>query len=250
MTTFLGIIPARFASTRFPGKPLIDIKGKTMIQRVYEQASKAINDVVVATDDKRIFEEVKCFGGKVLMTSAEHRSGTDRCYEAFNLYTQEFLGKFDVIINIQGDEPFIEPGQIELLKTCFQDSSVDISTLIKKIEDNEAIFDPNRPKVVINKKGEAMYFSRSPVPYIRGVEKEKWKNGNTFYQHIGMYAYRSKALSEITKMEQSELEKVESLEQLRWLENGLKIKTALTQIDSYGIDTPEDLARLLTMGIL
>jgi 3-deoxy-manno-octulosonate cytidylyltransferase (CMP-KDO synthetase) len=245
MSTFLGIIPARYASTRFPGKPLADIKGKPMIQWVYERALQAIKEVIVATDDKRIFDTVKAFGGKAVFTSEHHQSGTDRCFEAFELFQKSQNLLFDVVINIQGDEPFIRPDQIELLKTCFDDDSVDIATLVKKIDNNSIVFDPNKPKVVVNKKMEAMYFSRSAIPYLRNEKEQNWSKKHNFFQHIGMYAYRAKALAAVTKFEQSALEKAESLEQLRWLENGLKIKTAETEFESFGIDTPEDLKKAL-----
>ncbi|MBN1116739.1 MAG: 3-deoxy-manno-octulosonate cytidylyltransferase [Bacteroidales bacterium] len=250
MNQFLGIIPARYGSTRFPGKPLADIGGKPMIQRVCEQASKALDNVVVATDDERIYKVVKDFGGKVVMTSSEHRSGTDRCFEAFKKYSEERNTLFDVVINIQGDEPFIRPDQIELLKSCFESESTDIATLIKKIDDTEVVFNENKPKVVVNRFNEALYFSRSPVPFIRSAEKQQWDKKHSFYQHIGMYAYRVSVLEEIIKMPFGLLEQAESLEQLRWLENGLKIKTAVTDYESYGIDTPEDLSKAIQMGML
>jgi len=250
MPEFLGIIPARYASTRFPGKPLADIKGKPMIVRVYERAKQALDNVVVATDDARIFEAVKNAGGKVVVTSAEHPSGTDRCREAMEIYQIESEKEFDIIINIQGDEPFIRPEQILLLMNSFKDPSIDIATLIKVIEDPNLIFDVNKPKVVVNRKKEALYFSRSPIPNIRGFENDEWFDRHIFYQHIGMYAYKANVLTEITKLEQGILEKAESLEQLRWLENGFKIKTALTEQESYGIDTPEDLAHALKLNLI
>jgi 3-deoxy-manno-octulosonate cytidylyltransferase (CMP-KDO synthetase) len=250
MPEFLGIIPARYASTRFPGKPLADIKGKPMIVRVYERAKQALDNVVVATDDARIFEAVKNAGGKVVVTSAEHPSGTDRCREAMEIYQIESGKEYDIIINIQGDEPFIRPEQILLLMNSFKDPSIDIATLIKVIEDPNLIFDVNKPKVVVNRKKEALYFSRSPIPNIRGFENDEWFDRHIFYQHIGMYAYKANVLTEITKLEQGILEKAESLEQLRWLENGYKIKTALTEQESYGIDTPEDLAHALKLNLI
>lgn len=250
MTSFLGIIPARFASTRFPGKPLADIKGKTMIQRVYEQASKALEQVVVATDDSKIVSAVENFGGKVVMTSETHQSGTDRCFEALQIVEKENDSLFDVVINIQGDEPFIRQDQIELLKKCFVEAHIDIATLVKQIENESIVFDPNKPKVILNNNQEALYFSRSPIPFVRGEKKEKWLDSHVFFQHIGMYAYRVKALREITSLKQSSLEKAESLEQLRWLENGYKIKTAITQYESFGIDTPADLKRALDLDLI
>jgi 3-deoxy-manno-octulosonate cytidylyltransferase (CMP-KDO synthetase) len=250
MPDVLGIIPARYASTRFPGKPLADINGKPMIMRVYERAKQALDDVIVATDDARIYDSVKNAGGEVVITSSMHQSGTDRCKEAMELYQNEVRDKFDIIVNIQGDEPFIRSEQILLLIGAFKDSSVDIATLIKVIEDPGLIFDINKPKVVINNKKEALYFSRSPIPFIRGFENDEWFDRHIFYQHIGMYAYRADVLTEITKLEQGILERAESLEQLRWIENGYKIKTALTEIESYGIDTPEDLVHALKLNLI
>ncbi len=250
MNKFLGIIPARYSSTRFPGKPLADIKGKPMIQLVYEQASKALEEVVVATDDTRIYDAVKGFKGKVVMTSAAHPSGTDRCFEALLNYQKQTGRQFDVVINVQGDEPFIQPRQIEQIKTCFEEKSTDIATLIKKIQTNEVVFDPNKVKVVINKNHEALYFSRSPIPYLRQHDHSSWYAMHDFFLHIGMYAYRSKVLSEITRLDAGKLEQAESLEQLRWLENGFRIKTAETLHESHGIDTPEDLQKALSMGII
>lgn len=249
MIKFIGIIPSRFASTRFPGKPLADINGKTMIRRVYERALEVLDTLIVATDDERIYSEVSSFGGKVVMTSESHQSGTDRCYEALTKFSESSGNRYDVVINIQGDEPFIRPDQIELLKGCFKDAYVDIATLIKPVENNDLLFDPNKPKVVVNNRGEALYFSRSPIPYIRDTLKENWQNRHQFYQHIGMYAYRSDILKKITGLKITKLEKAESLEQLRWLENGMKIQTAVTAYESYGIDTPEDLNRVLKLGL-
>ena len=240
---FAGIIPARFASTRFPGKPLVDIGGKSMIQRVYEQVSKVLNDVYVATDDERIYDAVVAFGGKVIMTSDQHRSGTDRCYEAYTKLPTEF----DVIINIQGDEPFIQPSQIEALKMCFEDETTQIATLVKPIavsETDSLLFNPNSPKVVLDKNNCALYFSRSPIPYRRGAEEKDWASLHTYYKHIGIYAYRTQVLAEITSLEPSILEMAESLEQLRWLENGYKIKVGFTDVETVGIDTPEDLEKV------
>lgn len=242
---FIGIIPARYASSRFPGKPLADMDGKPMIQRVYEQVIQAVDDVCVATDDERIEAAVKAFGGKVVMTSDKHRSGTDRCFEAY----QKIGKEFDVVINIQGDEPFIHPEQIETIKACFTDDEIQIATLVKPFrpdDDFEAtLFNPNSPKVVVNKKMEAMYFSRSIIPYIRGKKYTEWLPSHTFYKHIGMYAYRADVLAEITALPQSTLELAESLEQLRWLENGYRIKVGITEQETIGIDTPEDLEKAL-----
>lgn len=239
---FLAVIPARYASTRFPGKPLALIGDKPMIQHVYEQAKKAVEDVVVATDDKRIYDAVEGFGGQVLLTSDKHRSGTDRCFEAL----QKMSGEYDVVINIQGDEPFIQPEQIETLKACFTDPKTEIATLIKPF-DKDALWDdlssPNTPKVVINKRMEAMFFSRSVIPYLRGTDRTKWLKTHTYYKHIGLYAYKTNILAEITDLEPSALEKAENLEQLRWLENGYSIKVGITHQQTIGVDTPEDLEK-------
>lgn len=236
---FIAIIPARFQSTRFPGKPLAQLDGKPIIQWVYENAAKAIEHVFVATDDERIYQAVEAFGGKAVYTSANHQSGTDRCAEAARKVAQYL--KFDVVINIQGDEPFIRPEQVEGLKSCFDSSATEIATLIKPITNAAEITNINRPKVVINQKQEAMYFSRSPIPFVRDSQPEEWITRNTFYSHIGMYAYRYDVLLQLTKLPLGTLEKAESLEQLRWLENGYRIKTAQTQFENIGIDTPEDL---------
>ncbi len=242
---FIGVIPARFESTRFPGKPLIDIKGKPMIQRVYEQASKALKEVVVATDDKRIVEAVKAFGGNVVMTSSGHESGTDRCAEAVKRYSGERKILFDVVINIQGDEPFIEPAQIEALKHCFDNAATDIATLAYPTRDAGLILDPNKVKVVTTTNGRALYFSRNPIPYVRGVEPKQWGESCEYKIHLGVYGYRSAVLERITTFGQGNLEKNESLEQLRWLENGLYIMTGVTNHQSIGVDTPKDLEKIL-----
>lgn len=241
---FIGIIPARYQSSRFPGKPLAIIGNKPMIQWVYENVAKAVSEVWVATDDERIFEAVESFGGKAIETLSTHQSGTDRCAEAALKIAKET--DFDIVINVQGDEPFIQPKQIELLKSCFS-SDADIATLIKRIETSEELFNPNRPKVVTDNRKNALYFSRSTVPYIRGSENEDWLSKQTFWAHIGMYAYKTDILQKISKLEQGELEMAESLEQLRWLENGFKIKTAVTEHQSMGIDTPEDLTEALQL---
>ncbi len=243
----LGIIPARFASTRFPGKPLVLLGDRTIIQRVYEAAHKATQWVYVATDDTRIFDEVKRFGGNVIMTSTSHTSGTDRCAEALDIIEKETSLRFDVVINIQGDEPFIQPEQIIQLAALFNDPASQITTLVKKISAHEDIFDPNKPKVVLDKNDFALIFSRSPIPYIRGLAKEDWPGDFNFYKHIGIYGYRTEVLREITKLTPSESELAESLEQLRWLSNGYRIKTATTMHESIGIDTPEDLERAIGM---
>ncbi|MDR1783622.1 MAG: 3-deoxy-manno-octulosonate cytidylyltransferase, partial [Dysgonamonadaceae bacterium] len=237
---FLGVIPARYASTRFPGKPLADMAGKPMLQRVYERVSGLFDKTVVATDDERIFDAVTRFGGEVVMTSPEHRSGTDRCYEA----ALKVGGGYDAIVNVQGDEPFIKPTQIELLKSCFDERDTQIATLVKPFSpdaDFETLFNPNSPKVVLNSRNEAIYFSRSIIPYIRGKEHTEWLKSAVFYKHIGIYAFRSEILAEITALPQSTLEKAESLEQLRWIEYGYAIKCGITDEETIGIDTPEDL---------
>jgi len=238
---FIGIIPARFQSTRFPGKPLVLLGQKPIIQWVYENAKKALSEVYVATDDERIYQTVEAFGGKAVYTSADHQSGTDRVAEAARKIAETI--RFDVVINIQGDEPFIHPEQIEGLKDCFISSETEIATLIKPITSAVEITNINRPKVVINQNQEAMYFSRSAIPFVRDSKPEEWINRNTFYSHIGMYAYRYDILLELTKLPTGILEKAESLEQLRWLENGYRIKTAQTQFENIGIDTPEDLVQ-------
>ena len=247
---FIGIIPARFASTRFPGKPLADILGKTMIQRVYEQASKAIEDVWVATDDQRIFDAVKAFNGNVVMTSVDHRSGTDRCAEAVTIIS-EITGKdYDVVINVQGDEPFIQPQHIPSIIECFTGSpDTSIATLIQPIRIAEDVFRADMVKVVLDNELNAIYFSRSPIPHIARVDPSQWLEHATFFGHIGLYAYRKSTLHQLSKLTAGTLEKVESLEQLRWLENGFKIKTCLTDSDNFGIDTPEDLEKVIASGI-
>lgn len=239
---FIAIIPARYASTRFPGKPLAILGGKTVIKRVYEQVSRAIDNVLVATDDERIFNHVLGFGGKAVMTSNQHRSGTDRCWEAY----QSNGGDEDIIINVQGDEPFILPEQIEALKSCFDDETTDIATLVKPFDKSRTygeLENPNSAKVVINSNMNALYFSRSVIPYLRGIDKELWPSKHQYYTHLGIYAYRAKVLERITSMKPSSLEIAESLEQLRWLENGMTIKVGLTQHSSIGIDTPQDIER-------
>jgi len=245
---FVGIIPARFASTRFPGKPLVNIAGKTMIERVYEQVSKALTDVYVATDDKRIFDAVLAFGGKAIMTSDKHRSGTDRCYEAFSKLEEWF----DVVINVQGDEPFIQPEQIVELQRCFEEPKTQIATLAKKITEKDgldSLQNPNNPKLVVNKQNEALYFSRSVIPYRRSAEPENWILLHPYLKHVGIYAYRADVLRELTLLEQSPLEIAESLEQLRWLENGYRIKVGFTDVETIGIDTPEDLEKVKEMFV-
>lgn len=237
---FLGIIPARYASTRFPAKPLAMLGGKTVIQRVYEQVVGILDDAYVATDDERIEVAVKAFGGKVVMTSVHHKSGTDRCYEACT----KIGGNFDIVVNIQGDEPFIQVSQLETVKACFDDPTTQIATLVKPFTvDNgfEALENVNSPKVVLNRNMNALYFSRSIIPYQRNAQKKNWLKNHTYYKHIGLYAYRVEVLKEITSLPQSVLELAESLEQLRWLENGYTIKVGFTEVETIGIDTPQDL---------
>lgn len=243
---FIGIIPARYASTRFPGKPLADMKGKYMIQRVYEQARKVLDHVCVATDDDRIFNTVQSFGGEVVMTSTQHRSGTDRCFEAY----RTLGGHEDVVINIQGDEPFIKPEQIESLIACFDSPQTQIATLVRPFEAAEGyeeLANPNSPKVVLNERHEALCFSRSIIPYLRGVEPAEWLSRHTYYKHIGMYGYRADVLGQITCLPQSSLELAESLEQLRWLQNGYTIKVGITTQETIGIDTPADLEKAIAL---
>jgi 3-deoxy-manno-octulosonate cytidylyltransferase (CMP-KDO synthetase) len=243
----IGIIPARYASTRFPAKPLVEINGKSMIQRVYEQAKKstALDHVVVATDDQRIFDAVVDFGGEVVMTSENHQSGTDRCLEA----ALQMEVEFDVVVNIQGDEPFISPSQIDLILSCFTQENTEIATLVKLIEDANTLWDPNKPKVVLDDDDFAILFSRQCIPYLRGVEKENWNEVFNFYKHIGMYAYRIEILKEICNLKPSRLEKAENLEQLRWIESGYRIKTAITEEEAFSIDTPDDLEELIKLDL-
>lgn len=236
------VIPARYASTRFPGKPLALLGGRSIIEHVYRQAIKAVPDVVVATDDERIVACVESFGGRAVMTSSEHQSGTDRCYEAL----QRVGGEYDIVVNVQGDEPFIHPEQIEALIDRFNDATIDISTLVKpfSVEDGvEALENPNTPKVVVSHDMKALYFSRSVVPYMRDVERDEWLKHHTYYKHLGIYAFRRRVLAEVTALPQSSLELSEKLEQLRWLEGGYTIAVTITDIETIGIDTPEDLVR-------
>lgn len=245
---FLALIPARYASTRFPGKPLADIHGKSMIRRVFERCTAVFGDnCYVATDDERIAQAVRDFGGRVIMTSTEHRSGTDRCAEALDTAERLTGQSFDVVVNIQGDEPFIATEQLEQVRGCFDDPATQIATLVKPFTTGEDIFNENSPKVVLSASGEALYFSRSVIPFLRGIPREEWQQRHTYYKHIGLYAYRSGALRAVTKLEPSALEKAESLEQLRWLENGFRIRTAVTTLESHAIDTPEDLRRVLEL---
>jgi 3-deoxy-manno-octulosonate cytidylyltransferase (CMP-KDO synthetase) len=238
----VGIIPARYASTRYPGKPLINIMGKSMIQRVYERAmeSKLLTKVVVATDDARIVSHVEEFGGTCLLTAANHPSGTDRCFEALSLLDE----KFDYVINIQGDEPFIVPEQIdELAKVC--DGEAELLTQMIKVSSEESLFDVGEVKIVLNDRQEALYFSRMVIPFLKGVDQSQWHLNHNYYRHVGMYAYRADVLETLTKLKPSSLEQAESLEQLRWLENGFKIRLVQTKYESHCIDTPEDLEKVL-----
>ena len=239
---FLCIIPARYASTRFPAKPLAILGGKPVIERVYEQVVQNMDAVYVATDDQRIFDAVKGFGGKVVMTGTDLKSGTDRCQQAY----QKIGEKYDVIVNVQGDEPFIHPSQLDAIKRCFDDPTTQIATLVKPFTPGQgfdALANVNSPKVVVDKNMRAIYFSRSIIPYIRKGEQKDWLSMHTYYKHIGLYAYRAEVLAEITSLPQSSLEIAESLEQLRCIENGYTIKVGITDIETIGIDTPDDLAR-------
>ncbi len=238
----VAIIPARYASTRFEGKPLAQLGGVSVIERVHGRVSSVVDTVVVATDDERIASAVRAFGGRAIMTSPLHKSGTDRCWEAYTKLSENA----DIVINVQGDEPFIDPTQIKSLIDCFDSEQVDIATLVKPFEPTDSIDmleNPNSPKVVIDNNMRAIYFSRSVIPYLRGVAKEEWLRKHTYYKHIGMYAFRTAALSRVTTLPQSSLEMTESLEQLRWIENGYKIGVGVTNIETIGIDTPEDLQR-------
>ncbi len=240
----IGIIPARYASTRFPGKPLIDIEGKSMIHRVYEQASKAkaLTDVVVATDDERIKQHVEAFGGKVVMTREDHPSGTDRCWDALS----QMDGEYKYVVNIQGDEPFIDPQQIDSLALML-DGQIELATQMIPVDSYDVLFDMGEVKIVLNENNEALYFSRMVIPYIKGVDQSVWHKHHNYYRHVGMYAYRTDVLEQITKLSVSSLEKAESLEQLRWLEKGYKIKCVVTTFDSHCIDTPEDVEKVLKL---
>jgi 3-deoxy-manno-octulosonate cytidylyltransferase (CMP-KDO synthetase) len=248
--SFIAIIPSRYGSTRFPGKPLADINGKTMIQRVFEQASKSFDTVYVATDDKRIAGAIESFGGKYIMTSRRHKSGTDRLAEAIEKI-RELEGKdFDVVVNVQGDEPFVQPEQFEQIKKPFRFKRTQIATLAKPVINQEDIFNTNKPKVILNRKNEAIYFSRSPIPFVRGKREHKWIFQHQFFKHIGLYAYRYKVLKEIAALERTPLEIAESLEQLRWIENGYKIRVELTEHEAVSIDTKKDLERLEHIGLI
>ena len=235
----IGIIPARYASSRFPGKPLAKLGGKYVIQRVVEQVGAVLDDVYVATDDECIYNTVTSMGAKAVMTRSDHQSGTDRIAEAL----EKIDGNFDVVVNIQGDEPFIQKSQIETVVACFNDADTQIATLGKKFATIEEAKNPNSPKIILDNRSYAMYFTRALAPYIRGKEESQWIDVYPFLKHIGLYAYRTEVLREVTKLPQSPLELAEGLEQLRWLQNGYKIKVGLTEVETVGIDTPEDLQR-------
>ena len=241
----IGIIPARYASSRFPGKALTLINGKPMIEWVYKQASKAnlLQEVYVATDDARIQKAVEAFGGKVLLTSTNHRSGTERCNEAAGKLQKQGI-EMDAVINIQGDEPLINPQQIDIVASLFSDNTIQIASLVKKITRSEELFDPNVVKAIVGSKGKAIYFSRQTIPFLRDKEKGQWLETHSFYKHIGIYGYTTRVLGEIVLLKESPLEKAESLEQLRWLENGFEITIKETEFESFGIDTPEDLLKI------
>lgn len=236
----LGIIPARYASSRLPGKPLADIHGKSMIQHVYRRAFTAVDDLLVATDDVRIQQEVERFGGKAIITSEAHSTGTNRCLEAYEIFANKHH-EVDVIINIQGDEPMIEANEIRTLAQLFSQEETELATLVKQIETQAELDNTTGCFVVINKLDEALYFSRALIPVLRNYNRPEWLGKHRFYKHLGMYAYRPDALRAFAQMEQSPLELAESLEQNRWLENGRKIKVGFAQSESLSVDTPEDL---------
>ena len=236
---FIGIIPARYASTRFPGKPLALLGGKPVIQHVYEKVAAVLETAYVATDDERIYDVVKSFGGQVVMTRTDHKSGTDRIEEAI----EKIGGEWDVVVNVQGDEPFVAKSQLDTICHCFDDPTTQIATLGKPFESMEAVQNPNSPKIVVDNMGFAMYFSRSVIPYVRGKEESSWLTHYPFLKHLGIYAYRKDVLRQVTQLPQSSLEIAESLEQLRWLQNGFKIKVGTTDVETVGIDTPQDLER-------
>jgi 3-deoxy-manno-octulosonate cytidylyltransferase (CMP-KDO synthetase) len=246
---FVALIPARYASSRFPGKPLADLLGKPLIQHVYERGRQVFDLVYVATDDTRIELAVKGFGGKSVLTSPLHKSGTDRCAEAGRILLPHGTGS-DIIINIQGDEPFIQEDQLNLLCACFKDESIQIATLANPVLTEEELANPNIVKVIRDKYCKALYFSRYPIPYLRDDTRQNRIHRFRYLRHLGIYAYRYPVLQEITGLPQSPLEKTESLEQLRWLENGYPVHVELTETESYGIDTPEDLeaARNMILG--
>lgn len=245
MTKVYGIIPTRYSSTRFPGKPLVEIKGKSMVQRVYEQSCQCekLHAVIVATDDERIFDHVSSFGGRVVMTSVDHISGTSRLGEVIQIIEGIDLQN-DIVVNIQGDEPFIDPLQIDLVLDVFSNPEVQIGTLISKIVNPDDLFNPNVVKVIVDKARKALLFSRSAIPFVRGRNNNDWLENGSFYRHIGLYAYKANVLNKLIELPESEIEKLESLEQLRWLYNGYSIFTSESDIETIGIDTPEDLLKL------
>lgn len=239
---FIALIPARYASTRFPGKPLAELAGKPIIQHVYERTAAVFPDVCVATDDSRIQQAVEAFGGRAVLTSTSHRSGTDRCLEAY----ERLQSKADVVVNVQGDEPFIAASQLQAVMQCFEDPSTEIATLVKPFGPQasfEELSNPNSPKVVVDRHDHALYFSRSVIPYLRGIPETEWTSRHTYLKHIGLYAYRASVLQRIARLPQGQLEQCESLEQLRWLQAGLNIKVGYTEVETIGIDTPADLQR-------
>lgn len=246
MNRILGIIPARYASVRFPGKVLADIGGKTMLRRVYEQVSRcsSLDKIVVATDHELIAEEVRRFGGEAVMTRSDHPGGTDRCFEAL----QKMPERFSHVINIQGDEPFIKPSQIDLIAEALRHPDTEIATLIIKADSLAQLTDPGEAKVVISMRGEALYFSRQPIPYLRDIPFENWLQHHVFYRHVGIYGYRSDVLEAVARLTPSSLEQCEKLEQLRWLENGFRIRTVITKEDSFCVETPDDLAKAVEMA--
>ncbi|MCD6113011.1 MAG: 3-deoxy-manno-octulosonate cytidylyltransferase [Bacteroidales bacterium] len=244
----LGIIPARYASSRFPGKPLAIINGKSMIQRVYEQACKAkiLSEVIIATDSEAIANHIKTFNGKYIITSENHKSGTERCNEVLEkLQVKNPEKKYDIVINIQGDEPYINPEQIKIVTNCFKDENVDIATLIKKIDSQDELTNPNVVKVVTDNDKNAIYFSRSPIPFLKNIDSKEWLKHQNYYKHIGIYAYKTEVLKKITKLKTGILEKAEGLEQLRWIENGYSIKTEITDYESHAVDVPEDILKFI-----
>jgi 3-deoxy-manno-octulosonate cytidylyltransferase (CMP-KDO synthetase) len=239
----IAIIPARYNSTRFPGKPLAMIGEKPMVQHVYERCKEVFQHVVVATDDERIAHAVEQFGGKCVITSSLHKSGTERCAEAAHALYNEI--EFDIVVNVQGDEPFIMPEQLELVLSAFENRETQIATLCAPIKTNSILFDPNKVKVVKSVQGQALYFSRQAIPFQRDPEPEKWLDNTEYFMHLGLYAFRRETLFEITGLEATALENAEKLEQLRWLENGYRIQLAVSDRASPGVDTPDDLERLL-----
>jgi len=246
MTKAIAIIPARYASKRFPGKPLIEIAGKTMLKRVFDQVNKfkQLEAIVIATENQEIFEHASTFCDHVFMTNEAHQSGTDRCLEAVQLYSEAQSSKPNVVLNIQCDEPFIHPSQIALLYHLFDNETTQISTIIKKIEKSKELHDSNKVKAIVDLNGNALYFSRQAIPFVRDVHSKNWLENHTFYKHLGLYGYRTSVLEALGNLKTSALENAEKLEQLRWMENGFTIRTAVTERESYSIDTPEDLENL------